>query len=342
MPITNVETESNNNLESTNLLILLFKWRKPILIVCAIAAIASAAVSLIMKEKYKSTVVMFATQQHSFGEQLLEDVKKEDILSYGEEEDAERLLQLINSDQVRTKIIEKHNLWEVYDIKRTDRGANTLIAREYGDNVSARQTKFGSVEVSVLDENPERARDMANDIAAFADSVSNTMRSERAMEAFHYAETSLNDLEAQVSVMEDSMRVLQEMGVYSYVDQIAALTEQYGTAIATGHPDRATLIKDQMDFLSKYGTTYNKIEQNIQEAYSKLGVLRKRYDLMKIDVTTSLPTKFVVDSASSADKKSYPIRWLIVAMSTLSAFVFTVIFLLIWDNFKRLRMEGRI
>ena len=335
-------TESQTSLESSNLFILLYQWRKPIMLVSITAAILSAVVSLLMKERYKSAVVLYAEQQHSFGAQLLEDVQKEDLLTFGEEEDAERLLQMINSDQVRNKVIEKYELWDVYEIQRDQRGANTLIAREYQDNVSAELTKFGSVEVAVLDEKPERARDMANDIALFADSVANRMRSERAMTAFKYAEASLQSALNEVQVMEDSMKVLQEMGVYSYLDQIAALTEMYGTAIAEGHPDRAQQLKAQMDFLSKYGTTYVNLETNLKEAYAKLNVLRKRYDLMKIDVESNIPVMRVVDYASAADKKSFPIRWLIVAMSTLSAFVFTFILLLIIDNFKRLRAQGRI
>ena len=327
-------------LDSSNLFILLYSWRKPIAMVSIAAAVISAAVSLIMKERYKSTVVLYAEQQHSFGAQLLEDVQKEDLLAYGEEEDAERLLQIINSDQVRSKIIEKYQLWDVYDIKREDRGSNTLIVKEYKSNVSAQLTKFGSIEV--LDEKPERARDMANDIALYADSVANKLRSDRALTAFHYAESSLQSLLNEVQTMEDSMKVLQEMGVYSYVEQITALTEMYGTAIASGHPDRALQLKQQMDFLSKYGATYVNLETNLQEAYIKLNVLRKRYDLMKIDVDSNIPVMRVVDYASAADKKSFPIRWLIVAMSTLSAFVFTFIVLLVLDNFKRLRSQGRI
>jgi uncharacterized protein involved in exopolysaccharide biosynthesis len=332
----------NQNLESTNLIILLFRWRKPILIVCTAAAILSAGVSLILKEKYKSTLTMFATQQHSFGEQLLEDVKKEDVLAYGEEEDAERLVQILNSDQIRNRVIEDFDLWKVYDIDPAEKGAHTIIAKEYNDNVTSRLTKFGSIEVSVLDENPDRARDMANSIGAYADSVSNSIRSDRAREAFQYAEGSLNKLEEELGVMEDSMSVLREMGVYNYEDQIAALTEQFGTSIATGHPDRAAKIKETMDFLSKYGTLYHKLESRIEGAYEKLAVLRKRYDLMKIDTESNLPAKFIVDEATSADKKSFPIRWLIVVMSTASSFVFVVIFLLIADTFRRLKREGHI
>lgn len=312
------------------------------MIICCLTAVLSAGVSLLIKEKYKSTVIMFATQQHSFGEQLLEDVKKEDVLAYGEEEDAERLLQLINSDQIRNQVIEKYDLWKWYDIPRDSKGANTLIAKEYNDNISARLTKFGSIEVSVLDENPEQAMKIANDIGSYADTVSNKMRSERALMAFHYSETSLNNLQAELRSMEDSMKVLQEMGVYSYEDQIAALTEQFGKAIIDGHPDRAQKIKEQMDFLSKYGTLFKKLESSITAGYEKMEVLKRRYDLMKIDVESNLPSKFLMDSATAADKKSYPIRWLIVAMSTASAFVFTVIFLLVWENIKRLREEGRL
>jgi uncharacterized protein involved in exopolysaccharide biosynthesis len=342
MSAEHVENSSSNQLESTNLLIMLFKWRKPIIIVCTAAAVLSAAVSLMIKPKYKSTVTLFATQQHSFGEQLLEDIKKEDVLAYGEEEDAERLLQLINSDQIRNRIISKYDLWTVYNIKREDLGANTLIALEYNDNITARLTKFGSIEVAVLDQEAKRAKEIANDIAALADTVSNVMRQERAQQAFLFAQSSLVNLEEELRVMEDSMKSLQGMGVYSYLDQIAALTEQYGVSLAEGHPDRAQKIKDQMDFLSKYGTLYNNLDQRIENAYEKLAVLKKRYDLMQIDVTTALPSKFVVDAAAEADKKAYPIRWLIVAMSVASAFIFVVIFLLIFDTFKRLRTEGRI
>jgi len=335
-------SESPTSLDSTNLLVLLYKWRKPIIIVCVAAAVVSAAVSLIIPSRFKSTVVLYAEQQHSFGAQLLEDIQKADMLAYGEEEDAERLIQIINSDQVRNKIIDRYKLWEVYEIKKEEQGANTLIGRAYGENVSAKLTKFGSVEVSVLDKDPERAKNMANDIALYADSVANKLSSDRAREAFRYAQASLENLEAEIKMAEDSMSRLRDLGIFNYSNQITALTEQYGVAIAEGHPERAKTIQEQMNFLSKYGTAYNALDNKLDNAYEKLGTLRKRYDLMKIDVESNIPAMRIVDYASAADKKALPVRWLIVAMSTASAFVFVVIFLLLWDNFKRLRADGKL
>ncbi|NDB86109.1 MAG: hypothetical protein EB127_25920, partial [Alphaproteobacteria bacterium] len=130
---------------------LLVQWRKTLLFSALIAALISSTVSLIIDNKFKSTAIVYAEQQHSFGAQMLEEVQKEDLLTYGEEEDAERLLQIINSSQVRDYIIEKHNLWEIYDIERQSSGANTKINKRYSENVSARQTKFGSIQIDALD-----------------------------------------------------------------------------------------------------------------------------------------------------------------------------------------------
>ncbi|MBL7943042.1 MAG: hypothetical protein JNM00_09765 [Flavobacteriales bacterium] len=339
----NKTPESNNSsLDSGNLLVLLYRWRKPIIIISAAAAIVSAGVSLLLEEKFKSAVVLFAVPQNSFGEQLLEEVKKEDVLAYGEEEDAERLLQIINSDKIRNRIIEKYDLWTHYNIPRDAKGANTLMNKEYNSNVTSRLTKFMSIEVEVLDKNPERARDMANDIAALTDTVSNQLRNERAMQAFQYAEVSYKNLQEEIKLLEDSMAALRRIGVYDYITQIEGLNEQYATAINEGRMSQANELKKQMDTLSQYGNVYTKLETMIESTYEREAILKKRYELMKIDVESKLPAKFVVDYASASDKKAYPIRWLIVAMSTASAFVLAFVFLLIWDNFKKLRTQGAI
>ena len=48
MSAEHVENSSSNQLESTNLLIMLFKWRKPIIIVCAAAAVLDPEVQLVI------------------------------------------------------------------------------------------------------------------------------------------------------------------------------------------------------------------------------------------------------------------------------------------------------
>ncbi|MFT5184368.1 MAG: hypothetical protein ACI84C_001498 [Flavobacteriales bacterium] len=334
--------ESEQNLESTNLLVFFFRWKWMIMGVCFVAAVASAIASLLIEEKYRSTVVMFATQQHSIGEQFLEDIKRKDLLEYGEKDDAERLLQLLNSEHIRNVIIERFDLWTDYDIDESEMGSHALIALEYESNVTAKMTRFGSVQVDVMDKNPVAAMNIANTIVDLADTLSNELRSGRAQLAFGYAKTSYENLQGEITMLEDSMESLRRLGVYDYITQIEGLNEQYATAINEGRNSQATSLNDKMIELSQYGSIYTKLETLIESAYEREAILKRRYDLMYIDVTSNLPSKFVVDSAAISDKKAYPVRWLIVAMSIAAAFVFIVFVLLTWDSFHRLRLGGKI
>ncbi|MGB1636727.1 MAG: hypothetical protein ACPHBR_08080, partial [Flavobacteriales bacterium] len=87
---------SSNPMESTHLLVFLYRNLKTLVAVGLVAALAATGVALMLDEYFESTVVMFATSQHSIGEQFFEETKKNDLLAYGETEDAERLLQILN------------------------------------------------------------------------------------------------------------------------------------------------------------------------------------------------------------------------------------------------------
>jgi len=285
-----------------------------------------------MEEQFKSTVVMFATPQHSIGEQFYEEVKRNDLLEYGETEDAERLLQILNSDRIRSRIIEKYDLWSHYDIDRSAPGAQANLGKEYNSNVDARLTRFGSIEVSVFDRDPNQAAAMANDIAFLADSVANRLRNDRAREALGYAKSSLEQVQGEITEMEDNLGKLYDKGVYDFATQIEGLNEQYATAIAKGSNANAEKIKGQMAEISRHANEFNKLSNLIEAAYEREAILKKRFELMKLDAETQMPSAFVVDYAAPADKKSKPIRWLIVVMSVTSTLVFALLVLLAKEN----------
>ncbi|HCT71742.1 MAG TPA: hypothetical protein DF409_12895 [Bacteroidales bacterium] len=63
----------------------------------------------------------------------------------------------------------------------------------------------------------------------------------------------------------------------------------------------------------------------LEHEKKQLSYLKARYEEAKVDATETLPQKFVVESAYKAEKKSYPVRWIIVLVSTLAAFLISVI-----------------
>lgn len=328
---------TDTRLGSANLVALFYEHRKRIILICSVAFLISAVISLIIPEKYKSTVVMFPAAYESLGMMLTNEEVNKDILRYGDREEAERLIQLIQSDEVREAIIEKYGLYKHYDIDPEVLGSKTLIIKEYYSNINASLTRFGSVEVSVMDLSPDTATYIANDISVLIDSIDGRLRRERALEALSFAKEEHAIIKERIRLLEDSMAVLRDRGVYDYFTQIPALTEMYASAIAEGHPDRAAKLKAEMDNLGSMGHSYNSVSKAIDAAYTQERFLRARHDQLMIDYTNRLPVKFVVNKALIPDKKSYPVRWLIVVMSVASAFFLTVVVLLVQENIRNVR-----
>ncbi|HQH18137.1 MAG TPA: hypothetical protein PKZ43_01180, partial [Bacteroidales bacterium] len=67
----------------------------------------------------------------------------------------------------------------------------------------------------------------------------------------------------------------------------------------------------------------------------QLSVLKTKYEEAKVDAEQELPGKFVVNSAFKAEQKSYPIRWLIILVSTLSSMLLGVVSILVFDYLNR-------
>ena len=115
-------TSSNDNAQDITLLRRVWDWRQPLIIAGLLGGLISAAASFLIEPEFQSSVVLFALPQQSIGAQFYEEVKREDILAYGETEDAERLLQILNSDRIRRRVIEKYDLWSHYSIDRAHAG----------------------------------------------------------------------------------------------------------------------------------------------------------------------------------------------------------------------------
>jgi uncharacterized protein involved in exopolysaccharide biosynthesis len=332
-------TEIDSNLNSENLIVFFYKWRKVLISSTVLALLCSVTVSLLIKDKYKSTVVLFPTTTSSISKALLSsnNTGKEDILRFGEEEEAEQLLQILHSDEIRQRIVEKFDLVNHYGIDTTDEYINTKIQKEYEDNVSFERTKFMSVEINVLDYNADIAALIANDIAALLDTVKNRMRKEIAIAALNIVSTRYNEQKEYVRGLEDSLTSLRKLGVIDYESQADRITEQLSIAILQSKNSAISALEKKLEILGKYGGEYVSIREQLAYEKKQLTFIHTKYEEIKVDAETNLQHKFIVNNAFAAEKKSYPIRWLIVVVSTFSALLFSLILLLLVESIKNIK-----
>ena len=333
----------NKDFDSTNLIFFLVKWRFPLIIVTGLAILAAIifSSSFFITPEYKSTVIMFPVSTNSVSKVLISQSAgmKEDILGFGEDEQAEQMLQILNSNMIRDRMIQKFNLMEHYGIDPTSNYKFTKLYSRYDDNVKFRRTEFMAVKVTVFDSDPQMAADMANTIAALVDSAKNQMQQLRAYKAFQIVETEYNDLKAEVDNIVDSLRSLGELGVNDYERQSGVLNEQLAIAIASNNRSAIDALNKKLDVIGKYGGNYLSLKNALEFKTEQLTLLKAKYQEAKVDYEQQLPQKFIVNTAYKAERKSYPIRWIIVVVSGFSAFFLTLLIVMVVENISRLELK---
>ncbi len=334
----NQNKTSQVDFDSTGFLLFLYKWRKVLILSLLIAALGAVIVSspLVITPKYKSYVVLFPVSTNSISKALLSEnfSGKQDILEFGEEEQTEQMLQILNSNKIRDRIIEQFGLMSHYGINADSRYRNTRLYREYNRNISFRRTEYMAVEINVYDKDPGIAAAIANEIASLLDSTKNAMQRERAIKAFRIVEAQYHFLRNEIQEMEDSLTFLRQQGVHDYESQAEMINQQLAIEVARGNQAGIRALEEKLSLLAMYGGPYVSLRDALEHEKKQLSLIKAKYEEAKVDAEQELPQKFVVNEAYPADRKSYPIRWLIVMITLVAAFILTTFVLIAIENIR--------
>ncbi len=91
--------------------------------------------------------------------------------------------------------------------------------------------------------------------------------------------------------------------------------------------------------MATYGSTLMELQNKIRLFQKQLIIIKTKYEQAKVDAEQELPQKFIVSNAYPAEKKSYPVRWLIVVISTLSSLLIAIISILLIENIKQFKVK---
>ena len=332
-----MEEQQKDTYNSKYLIRLLTEYRKSVLIILIAAALLAVLFSspLFITPLYKSTAILYPTSSNSISKVLISTTyqSNKDILEFGESEQTEQMLQVLNSNRIRDKVIARYNLMEHYGIKPTSRYPYTRLNKLYDSRIKFRRTEYNAVSITVLDPDPALAAQMANDIAELFDSTMNTMQKEVAIKAFNLVEAEYNSLCSEMAFLEDSLNTLRELGVFDYESQVEMLSQQLAVELGKGNTQGVKNIQEYLDILARYGGAYYAISEKLDHDRLQLSLVKTKYEEAKVDATENVPHKFVVTSAFKAEHKSYPIRWIIVTITLLGTLILIILSLVLFDRY---------
>ncbi|HOY38978.1 MAG: hypothetical protein KBB11_01625 [Bacteroidales bacterium] len=330
------DKENQFSFDTRNLFNFILAKKKPLTVIVGSALIVSLILSFLVPVKYKSSVILYPASPGSVSQSLLsESFAEKELLKFGEQEEVEQMMQILQSSAIRDRIIQKYDLFKHYNIDKAGKYPNTSLYRQYQRNVKVVRTEYMSVRVDVYDENPKMAAAIANDIAALYDSTVNIMQKERTLKAFLLVEQEYNLVKEKIQRIQDTIRTLHEKGVFDFESQSEVFNDQLALALAQGNQRGVQEIEKRLDILAEYGSQYTNLRDQLQEEIKNLAKIESKYAEAKVDLHQDLPHKYVVSKGEVPEKKAYPIRWAIVVVSTFAAFFFALIILLFLDPIKK-------
>lgn len=326
------ENTPTSNQERMNLLVTIWKNRKLLLITSVAALVVSGVIAFLMTPIYRSTAVVFpaATSTVSFSEQRN---AKASSMDFGEEEQAEQLIQILSSSKVRDIVVERFNLMEHYGIDKNDPNKYYKLVTKYGDNILFVRTRYGSIQIDVLDRDPVLAADMANKIVDLIDTVKNEMVKERTLPAYEINKRKKDQMVADRDTLLKQLERLADQGVLPN-DARATL---YQALVDSKSPQEKEEIRKKIEVNNKFGSVYDALEYQRNEKIVKIEDFNVSYEQAESDANANFNHKFVVERAVVADKKDRPKRLVIMILAVGATFIFMVFAILLRDKLKELR-----
>ena len=290
-------------------------------LVGVIAAVASGLLSgpRIMEPRYKSSATVYPVN----------------LNSYSIETRTDQLLQLLESNSIRDSLIKRFGLPAKYEIDTAANGGYFALYNEFNDRVEISKTRYESVQIEVVDEDPRQARDMVLEMLDQVNLLARRLQREKSNEVLVIAERSLAHERHKLDSVEARLNKLrQEKGLLSYETQVKELTKGLVKALGTGSAAQREALQARIQDLEEKGGEFRELMELSNLFRQNYDRLLTEYEKVVNDVTKELTYANVVVYPEVSDKKVWPVRWLIVSTTVLAA-LFLCFVLLVWRDHRK-------
>ncbi len=324
------------NISAKDLIVKILKWRKTFLWITLASALVSGVIAFLMPKQYKSTAILFPARQFSVSKLVIEANagNQEDYMMFGDADDCEKLMQLLQNDALKLKVADAFNLWDRWKIKDTIFALHYL-KQKWDDQVVIKRTEYNSVKVEVYDYTADSAAFVANGISDYVDSVRFDMNRKLTGGVLKIVKAEFDSTVSRMKILEDSLDALRQLGVLHYKEQVKAYSKSYAHAIEKNDLAAMKRLEAKLDTLKKYGGAHQNLKDNLERYAAKYPDIKMKYDEALVNYNSIIPIKFVVEKAKSDEFKARPKRIIIILIGVVAANMLGLFYLLFRERFNK-------
>jgi len=314
----------NNFFDNQRILNVIWRRKFHFIIIGFVAIVLSGIFSgpTFIKPMFKSTARVYPTNN---------------VAIFSEESETEQILEIINSNDLKRRVFKAVKLDSVYGVAKDNPQYYTEMFDIYNTNIKVSKTEYETVEIEALDHNPEVAKEICDSIVYLFNEKIGSLYALKYWEVVQITDGYLKMKSLELDSIAAELQALRnETGIISYSNQIEGITEGYMLSLSNnrGHTADGKKIKKQLDNLNEHGAKAFTLENKFTNLNVLVDSLVIAKEVALIEAKKEITYTHIVEHAFVADKKSYPVRWMIVAFSVISAIFFALLVFLVLDYRK--------
>ncbi len=275
-----------------------------------ITIILSVLVTFLLSKKFKSTGIIFPTFSNS-----LEDTYNNPMFGYDVE--ADRILQLLQSQEIQDSINAKFNLVSYYELDTLDERWRDELRKEFFANINFSKTPFMSIEISARTKEPQLSANIVNAIIGLIDPIRNRILKQ-------------NILVAHNSISKEYR--MQKNNLDSLVNLIKTMRDEYG------NPAISLLANQEFNFDNKKTGNNTLLEEKIDKYLLQKVIyndIKIKYERVKTQLERPLPGVYVINQGVKSNKKISPSYLVNVSVITILTIIIVSLVLVL-----KLKLKG--
>lgn len=289
---------------SKSIIDLVWKWKLQLIVVVVAAVILSAFFSspIFIKPLYKSNCVLYPSN----------------ISPYSDESETEQSVQIFQSRDIRDSLVKRFNLARHWGIDSAYKHFESTLAWEYSQRIKVGKTPFEAVEIEVMDEDPIMARDL---IVAMLDIYNRKIREMHRQKFGEVVENYNFIMGVRKHYMDSLTGAVNELGTkYGLLEYQSQTREVMRAYLGNGGSMRSADAKNLKKNMEEKGGNMLTLAEMLRAEAGTFSQMKLDADRALLDYNRHYTYVNLLSKPFVSDKKAYPIRWLIVTLSTATAF----------------------
>jgi uncharacterized protein involved in exopolysaccharide biosynthesis len=307
-------SSSEQTIETKKAINFLLRNAKKLILYTSISVILAITITFFIPKEYYSYGIVFPPANPSLENNV-------DNPNFGYDVEADRLIQIFTSREIRDSVINRFDLLNYYELEKADEDWMDQLVKKYRRDIKFERTAYMSIVVSAQTKDPFMSAEIVNYIIEVTNKVREKIYKQNLSVAYKKAFEEFNK---QKNITDSTMALLKDGGKDMDMAGLALLAPN---AQLNLNFDKISGIKNGADNINfaVHLIDYKHQLDRLNESESRLYKTRKM-------LNSPIPSVYIIDRAEASHKKVFPSFLINILVIGGITFLFTTLILSLKEN----------